>query len=227
VRSLSLVGADRCRTNKLLAEKCHLGFASRTRSEQSDEQSAEQLQEVDHPETRIAHCGICASPDAIFGSHSDEAEQIYATNRQEVWREKTGAPRTAFAVHTYNEALPPDRAGTWHIGAVGCAARRADRPALRLSRRRRGRGQTGLARRRDAGRRRRLYGVVKLVPAERSLAEGALPIGLAHKVALLRDTAAGEIVRWVDVAVADSEAVRVRRDMEQRFAAPPALIAAQ
>src|SRR5271165_2207934 len=35
----------------------------------------------------------------------DEAEQIYATNRQEVWREKTGAPRTAFAAHTYNEAL--------------------------------------------------------------------------------------------------------------------------
>jgi hypothetical protein len=28
--------------NKLLAEKCHLGFASRTRSEQSGEQSAEQ-----------------------------------------------------------------------------------------------------------------------------------------------------------------------------------------
>src|SRR5438105_9208261 len=35
--------------NKLLAEKCHLGFASRMRSEHSDEQSAEQLQEVDHP----------------------------------------------------------------------------------------------------------------------------------------------------------------------------------
>jgi hypothetical protein len=33
------------------------------------EQSAEQLQEVDHPEARIAHRGICASPDAIFGSH--------------------------------------------------------------------------------------------------------------------------------------------------------------
>ncbi|HEX4614276.1 MAG TPA: hypothetical protein VH230_00020 [Stellaceae bacterium] len=32
-------------------------------------QSAEQLQEVDHPEARIAHRGICASPDAIFGSH--------------------------------------------------------------------------------------------------------------------------------------------------------------
>src|SRR5438067_8316853 len=35
--------------NKLLAEKCHLGFASRMRSEHSDEQSAEQLQEVKHP----------------------------------------------------------------------------------------------------------------------------------------------------------------------------------
>jgi hypothetical protein len=38
---------------------------------------------------------------------------------------------------------------------------------------------------------------------------------------------AGEIVRWVDVTVPDSEAVRVRRDMEQRFVAPPAAIAAQ
>ena len=28
-----------------------------------------------------------------------------ATDRQEVWREKTGAPRTAFAAHTYNEAF--------------------------------------------------------------------------------------------------------------------------
>src|SRR5437899_3425173 len=34
-----------------------------------------------------------------------DATQIYATNRQEVWREKTGAPRTAFAAHTYNEAF--------------------------------------------------------------------------------------------------------------------------
>src|SRR5579875_2684893 len=35
----------------------------------------------------------------------EEAERIYATNRPEVWREKTGAPRTAFAAHTYNEAF--------------------------------------------------------------------------------------------------------------------------
>src|SRR5438445_228860 len=37
----------------------------------------------------------------------------------------------------------------------------------------------------------------KLVPAERSLAEGALPIGLAHKVPLKRNIAAGAVVRWV------------------------------
>jgi ectoine hydroxylase len=35
----------------------------------------------------------------------DEAEWIYVEDRQEVWREKTGAPRTAFAAHTYNEAF--------------------------------------------------------------------------------------------------------------------------
>jgi len=34
-----------------------------------------------------------------------EAEAIYAEHRPEVWREKSGAPRTAFAAHTYNEAF--------------------------------------------------------------------------------------------------------------------------
>jgi len=34
-----------------------------------------------------------------------EAEGIYAANRPEIWREKSGAPRTAFAAHTYNEAF--------------------------------------------------------------------------------------------------------------------------
>jgi predicted homoserine dehydrogenase-like protein len=65
----------------------------------------------------------------------------------------------------------------------------------------------------------------KLVSAERSLAEGALPIGLAHHVRLVRDVAAGEIVRWADVAISDSEAVRVRREMERSFAAPSAVAA--
>ena len=35
----------------------------------------------------------------------DEAEEIYKSNRPEVWREKTGAPRTAFAAHIFNEAF--------------------------------------------------------------------------------------------------------------------------
>jgi ectoine hydroxylase len=34
-----------------------------------------------------------------------EAEAIYRSQRQEVWREKSGVPRTAFAAHTYNEAF--------------------------------------------------------------------------------------------------------------------------
>lgn len=34
-----------------------------------------------------------------------EAENIYDQDREEVWREKSGAPRTAFAAHTYNEAF--------------------------------------------------------------------------------------------------------------------------
>ena len=67
----------------------------------------------------------------------------------------------------------------------------------------------------------------KLVPAERSLAESALPIGLAHKVELVRDVVAGEILRWADVRMPDGEAVRARRDMERRFASAPASIAAK
>lgn len=35
----------------------------------------------------------------------EEAEKIFKVNRPEVWREKSGAPRTAFAAHTYNEAF--------------------------------------------------------------------------------------------------------------------------
>src|SRR5262245_62006164 len=34
-----------------------------------------------------------------------EAEGIFDSDRQEVWREKSGAPRTAFAAHTYNKAF--------------------------------------------------------------------------------------------------------------------------
>jgi ectoine hydroxylase len=34
-----------------------------------------------------------------------QAEAIYREQRPEVWREKSGAPRTAFAAHLYNEAF--------------------------------------------------------------------------------------------------------------------------
>ena len=34
-----------------------------------------------------------------------EADAILRSDRKEVWREKTGAPRTAFAAHTFNEAF--------------------------------------------------------------------------------------------------------------------------
>jgi predicted homoserine dehydrogenase-like protein len=56
----------------------------------------------------------------------------------------------------------------------------------------------------------------KLIPAARSLALGALPIGLAGHVKLLRDVAAGEFVKAADVALDDALlAVRIRREMER------------
>ena len=63
-----------------------------------------------------------------------------------------------------------------------------------------------------------VYG--KLMPAVVSKRLGGLPIGLAHKVKLLRDVAAGKPVTWEDVAFdAKNEAVRFRRQMEKQFAA--------
>ena len=35
----------------------------------------------------------------------DDAEAILKLDRQEIWREKSGAPRTAFAAHTFNETF--------------------------------------------------------------------------------------------------------------------------
>ncbi len=34
-----------------------------------------------------------------------EAAKVYALDREEVWRESSGVPRTAFAAHTYNEGF--------------------------------------------------------------------------------------------------------------------------
>jgi len=61
----------------------------------------------------------------------------------------------------------------------------------------------------------------KCIPAARSLAAGALPIGLAHGVPLRRAVKAGGIVSYADVVLDEaSEAVRIRRAMEA--AAAPA-----
>jgi len=60
----------------------------------------------------------------------------------------------------------------------------------------------------------------KLIPAERSLKLGALPIGLAHHVKLLRDLPAGAILTAADVALDDTaQAVRIRREMERTASA--------
>ena len=58
----------------------------------------------------------------------------------------------------------------------------------------------------------------KLYPAETSLKIGGLPIGLAHNVRLKNDIGSGQPIRWSDVETdADSDAIRIRRDMERRF----------
>jgi predicted homoserine dehydrogenase-like protein len=60
------------------------------------------------------------------------------------------------------------------------------------------------------------YTVVgRLVPAADSLAQGCLPLGLAHGWKVLKPVAAGQPVRWSDVAVdGASAAVKLRREME-------------
>jgi len=61
-----------------------------------------------------------------------------------------------------------------------------------------------------------VYG--KIMRAEDSLARGALPIGLAHKIKVTRPVAAGATVGWDDVAIPDDDTVRFRREMERAFA---------
>jgi predicted homoserine dehydrogenase-like protein len=67
------------------------------------------------------------------------------------------------------------------------------------------------------------YTVVgRLMLAADSLIGNCLPLGLAHGWKVLRPVAAGQPVKWSDVAVdANSTAVRVRREMESRFVTDP------
>lgn len=60
----------------------------------------------------------------------------------------------------------------------------------------------------------------RLRPATAAIAAGALPIGFASGVALTRDVAAGEELRWSDVEApcAGDAVVALRREMESTAA---------
>ena len=61
----------------------------------------------------------------------------------------------------------------------------------------------------------------KQTPAERSLKEGFLPLGLAHKVKLKQDVAQGARLKWSDVDYdANDLGVKIRREMEAAFGRP-------
>ena len=64
--------------------------------------SAEQLRKFD--EQGYVFLPNCFSEEEIALLRI-EGEQILKADRQEVWREKTGAPRTAFAAHTFSEVF--------------------------------------------------------------------------------------------------------------------------
>ena len=63
----------------------------------------------------------------------------------------------------------------------------------------------------------------KLLPAERSVRLGGLPLGLAHNVKLLRPVKKGQSLSWADVALdVTTDAYRLRAEMESMFALPAA-----
>ncbi len=58
----------------------------------------------------------------------------------------------------------------------------------------------------------------KLVPAEDSLALGALPIGLAHGAKLAHNVLTGQLVRWSDVEFSEAgNALQIRQEMERAY----------
>src|SRR5699024_5480056 len=55
-----------------------------------------------------------------------------------------------------------------------------------------------------------------LIPSEKSLLKGALPIGLADGIKLKHTVPAGETVRWEDVEqLENSPVLRLRKEMEE------------
>ena len=71
-----------------------------------------------------------------------EGEDILKADRQEVWREKTGAPRTAFAAHTFNELFRLLVAHPRLVGPLQAVFRRGRlRPPVQAQRQGRVRGR--------------------------------------------------------------------------------------
>jgi predicted homoserine dehydrogenase-like protein len=61
----------------------------------------------------------------------------------------------------------------------------------------------------------------KLFPADKSLALGGLPLGLAHNLKLVKAVRKGQSLTWADVAIDDSlPAYKLRREMEVLFSRP-------
>ncbi|MBI5276155.1 MAG: Gfo/Idh/MocA family oxidoreductase [Burkholderiales bacterium] len=59
----------------------------------------------------------------------------------------------------------------------------------------------------------------KLTPAEKSVRNGGLPLGLAHEVKVVRPVKKGQSLSWADVAIDQTTpAYRLRREMETLFA---------
>jgi predicted homoserine dehydrogenase-like protein len=58
----------------------------------------------------------------------------------------------------------------------------------------------------------------KLLPAQKSLDLGGLPLGLAHGAKLVRTVKAGQTLTWADVALEETlPALKIRREMEAMF----------
>ncbi len=66
----------------------------------------------------------------------------------------------------------------------------------------------------------------KLLPADKSLRIGGLPLGLAHGIKLLRPVRQGQSLCWADVAIdTTTRAYQLRREMETLFADSGARVA--
>jgi predicted homoserine dehydrogenase-like protein len=61
----------------------------------------------------------------------------------------------------------------------------------------------------------------KLLPSEKSMQMGGLPLGLAHNVKVVRAVKKGQSLSWADVAMdTTTHAYQIRREMESMFAQP-------